>query len=231
MYFFNIIAQTENATEVAEAAEAAQTGLVPINEIWTRITSLQLIEALTFTSFGLVCLFYGWRVFKALVIISFTLLGGATGMIISKKIGGENNPLLGILMAIVFGIVSIPLMRWAVGLLGAAAGALLAAGIWYACKLPDAYMWAGAIIGAVAGGMISFIVFKIAVMLFSSLGGSILFVAGSLALLYIFPQTKTQIEAFYFDSQWFLPVTVIVPTVIGLYWQNKFIKSSQDWSL
>jgi len=45
-------------------------------------------------------------------------------------------------------------------------------------------MWAGGVIGVVAGGMISFIVFKIAVMLFTSLGGGAITLVGILSLLH-----------------------------------------------
>ncbi|MHC4763460.1 MAG: hypothetical protein ACYS71_08890 [Planctomycetota bacterium] len=188
-------------TILAQAAETArettqtiEPSIVPIDRIWEQIISLGKLEALTFVSFGAVCLFYGWRVFKVLVVISFALLGLIAGIAISDRIGGGNNPLLGILMGVVFGIVSVPLMRWAVSILGAAAGATLTAGLWYAFRMPEEYIWAGGLIGLIAGGMISFIVFRIAVMLFSSLGGSGLMVAGVLALLHLYPQTEKQVE-------------------------------------
>ena len=67
--------------------------------------------------------------------------------------------------------------------------------------------------------MISFIIFKIAVMLFSSLGGSALVVTGVLALLYLYPQTSEKVEELVFAHRWFLPVLLIVPTGIGLILQ------------
>ena len=68
---------------LAQAAESSGTGegaVVPMDMIWKQITSLSLIEALTFISFGVVCLFYGWRVFKVLVVISFALIGLYVGI-------------------------------------------------------------------------------------------------------------------------------------------------------
>src|SRR6056297_1931202 len=96
MDFFSILAQT--AEQAPEKAGEAQ--IIPIELIWNQITNLGLIEALTFMSFGAVCLFYGWRIFKILVIIAFALAGLAIGWKISNIVGGGNNPLLGILMAI-----------------------------------------------------------------------------------------------------------------------------------
>lgn len=225
-----ILAQTAEAVRQT-TQQTIETSIVPIDRIWEQIISLGKLEALTFISFGAVCLFYGWRVFKVLVVISFSLLGLMAGIAISERIGGGNNPLLGILMGIVCGVVSVPLMRWAVSILGAAAGATLTAGLWFAFKLPEEYIWAGGLIGLIAGGMISFIVFRIAVMLFSSLGGSGLITAGTLALLHLYPQTEKQVEELVFTEQWFLPLALLIPTVLGVYLQNKFIKESANWSM
>jgi len=227
---FTILAETVQTT--SQTAEQAAEGIVPIDFIWEQIISLNLVEALTFISFGAVCLLYGWRVFKVLVVISFGLIGLALGIMASDKVSGENHQLLGGLIGLgLFGLLSVPLMRWGVSVLGAVAGGILASGLWYAFKLPEQYIWAGGLVGVVAGGMISFIVFRIAVMLFSSFGGSVLIVVGTLALLYLYPQTKVQVEDMVFNEKWFLPTTMIVPTAIGVILQNKFIKGSTQWSI
>jgi len=224
-------------TILAQAVEtagpkAAEEAIVPIDVFWEQITSLGWLEALTFISFGAVCLFYGWRVFKILVIISFGLLGLVLGMIISEKVIGLNNQLVGGLIGLVLmAVLSVPLMRYAVSILGAVAGGILTSGIWYACQLNERYLWAGALIGIIAGGMISFIIFKIAVILFSSLWGSGLMVAGSLALLYLYPQTTEQVEQLIFTKKWFLPAVLMIPTLVGVVLQNKFVKGSKDWDM
>jgi len=224
-------------TILAQAAEtasarAAEEAVVPIESFWVYVTSLNLVEAITFISFGAVCLFYGWRVFKILVVISFGLLGAFLGVAITDKIVGLNNQLVGGLVGMgVLAVLSVPLMRWAVCILGAAAGGILTSGIWYACGLPERYIWAGALIGMVAGGMISFIVFKVAVVLFSSLSGSALMVVGMLALLNRYLNTNGQVEQLVCQQKWFLPVVLMVPTIAGIILQNKFVKSSKDWDI
>ena len=47
MDYFMILAQT---------AEASEEAVVPMDVFWEQITSLSLVEALTFISFGVVCL-------------------------------------------------------------------------------------------------------------------------------------------------------------------------------
>ena len=220
--------------QAAEAAgpEAAEEAIVPIDLFWTQITSLGLLEALTFISFGAVCLIYGWRVFKMLVVISFGLLGLLLGITVSDKVSGGDSQILGGLIGLgLMAALSVPLMRWSVCILGAVAGGTLTSGIWYACGLTETYIWAGALIGIVAGGMISFIIFKVAVILFSSLGGSGLMATGILALLYLYPQTTEKVEELIFTQKWFLPTMLMAPTLVGLILQNKFVKSSKEWDL
>jgi hypothetical protein len=230
MDYFTILAQTAAQT-ATQPTEQTQT-IVPIDLFWEQITSLSLLEALTFISFGVVCLFYGWRVFKVLVVINFALLGMMMGMAITDKIIGLNNQFAGgIAGMILLAVLSVPLMRWSVCLLGAAAGGILTSGMWYAFGLTEKYIWAGGLIGIVAGGMISFIIFKAAVILFSSLWGSLLIVVGSLALLYLYPRTSTKVEDLVFSLKWFLPTLIIAPTAIGFILQHKFLKTSKEYNL
>jgi len=218
----------------ASAEAAAGQGIVPLDEIWGQIIALSWLQAVIAVSFGAVYLFYGWRIFKILVIICFALVGMFAGM----KIGAQYNNMEiwgGVAGLVLMGAVAVPLMRWAVSILGAIAGGTLTAAIWYAFELPEKYILAGAIIGIIAGGMISFIVFRIAVMLFTSMGGSALIVSGMLALLYRYESIQTppteRIKDLFYNQNWFLPVLLLMPTVAGIIIQNKFIKGSRDWSV
>ena len=62
------------------------TRVVPIDAFWNHITSLGQLEAFMFLSFGVVWLLYGWRVFKVLVVISFSLIGLVLGMAVTKQV-------------------------------------------------------------------------------------------------------------------------------------------------
>jgi len=227
MDFVAILAET-----AGNAQQAAKGSIVPVDVIWQNVTALNLLEAMTFISFGIVCLFYGWRVFKLLVIISFALLGMVLGTVAGHRIGGENSQVWGgVVGLVIMAAASVKLTQWAVSLLGALAGAIVTAGIWYAAKLPEEYIWAGGLVGVVGGGMISFVVFKISVMLFTSLGGSALLVTGVLALLHLYQPTADKVWELVFTKQWFLPTVLIVPMLVGMYVQNRFIKGSKDWNI
>jgi hypothetical protein len=213
------------------AQQSGEKNIVPLKIIWDHVSKLDLVEALTFISFGTVCLFYGWRIFKILVTICFGLVGLAVGVWVNNQLVGGNVVWLAVFSVLVFAIFSIPLMRWGVTVLGAVSGGILTAGVWLAVGLPQEYVWAGGLVGLIAGGMISFIVFKIAVILFTSLGGSTLMTVGILAVLYGYMVDRQKLETLVFNYQWFLPAMILVPMAVGIFMQHRFIKTAQDWSV
>ena len=230
MDHITILAAAKNAKVPTEDIQ-----VVPIDFIWEQITALTWFQAVLAISFGVVYLMYGWRIFRVLVVISFALLGMLGGIHVGKFFSGSEiwGGVVGLLLA---AFLSMPLMKWCVCILGATAGGILTGGVWYAFELPQAYIWAGSLVGVVAGGMISFIVLKAAVMLFTSLGGSGITVIGVLALLHIYETTVANpatdnIRTLVFERDWFLPMALMVPTILGMMLQNKFIKHSHKWEL
>jgi len=218
------------------AQATTETGSIDVTRniletIWAQIQALGVVEALTFVSFGTVCMFYGWRIFKILVCICFALLGLAAGVWLNRYIEGDVIWLSAIFAAIC-AFFAVPLMKHGVCVLGAVAGGILTSGIWLAFGLPADYFWAGGLVGLVAGGMLRFVAFKGAVMLFTSLGGSMLVATGVLAIchLYVF-RSPNQIHTVLLNEKWFLPVILVLPMMIGMYFQHKFMKNEQDWSV
>jgi hypothetical protein len=217
-------------------ASGKQTSIIPTDLIWEQISSLTWLQALIAVSFGAVYLFYGWRIFKVLAVVSFGMLGLFAGMKVGEMMGSPDSVLWGgVIGLVVLAILSIPLMKWAVSILGAVAGGIITSGLWYACGLPQQYIWAGAIIGIIAGGMISFIVFRISVMLFTSLGGAMLIIVGILSLFYRYEQNKIEptnfVRSLVNDYNWFLPAILIFTTFVGMVIQNKLVKGASDWKL
>jgi hypothetical protein len=216
---------------LAGAAEKApQQTIVPMDQLWKHISSLDLVEALTFISFGTVCLFYGWRVFKILVTICFGLLGLCLGAWANAELIHGNGIWLSLICAVFFAALSIPFMRWGVTVLGALSGGILLSGVWLAASLPENSIWMGTVFGLVVGGMVSFIIFKIAVILFTSLGGSVLLAMGSLAILYNEQVVKSkELEDFVLQHPWFLPIFLLAPLGLGVYLQYRASKGAPEF--
>jgi hypothetical protein len=224
-----LLAATETSSGAKESAfNMDQT----LNFVWEQITSLTWLQAVIGISFGMVYLLYGWRIFRILVVICFALIGLFLGIMAGQKFGSELMG--GVMGTIGFAILAMWLVKWCVSVLGAAAGGIVTGGLWYAVGLPEQYIWAGAIIGVVAGGMMSFILLKISVMLFTSMGGAAILAISFLALLHQY-ETKVlspvtdNIHQLLFDKVWFLPMTIIIPTIIGMIVQNSLIKKSSEW--
>jgi hypothetical protein len=227
----NILMSILQIALAAQPTAGKQPPATPLSTMWQHVNTLDVVEALTFISFGVVCLFYGWRIFKILVTICFGLLGLLVGIWANDRLIDGNVIWLAMICILFFSILSIPLMRWGVSILGSFSGGILTAGATLALGLQDQkLLLAGGLVGLVAGGMISFIVFKVAVILFTSLGGSTLIVVGFLAVLHQ-NVDPGKLEAIVSNYRWFLPLMLLVPMIIGSILQYRFIKTAQDWSV
>jgi hypothetical protein len=206
--------------------------------LYELVSGLHWLYAMLLLSVGVVYMLYGWRIFRALVVISFGFMGMFLGMLSADKLSTNDHALMwgGIIGMALFAAIAVPLMKWCVSVLGAMAGGILTSGIWIALDLSDAYLPAGFIVGFIAGGLISFIMLKVSVMLFTSLGGSLITVTGLLALLYQYDVRVSDPMTFYtynliLTHPWFLPLAVIIPTIGGMLVQNKLIKHSPKWEI
>jgi hypothetical protein len=226
---------------VSEQAPAASP-LFDVGEaklsLYELISDLHWLYAMLLLSVGVVYMLYGWRIFRALVVISFGFIGMFLGMLSADKLSTNDHALMwgGIIGMALFASIAVPLMKWCVSILGAMAGGILTSGIWIALDLSDTYLPAGFIVGFIAGGLISFIMLKVSVMLFTSLGGSLITVTGLLALLNQYDVRVSDPMTFYtynliLTHSWFLPLAVVIPTIGGMLLQNKLIKLSPNWEI
>ncbi|MBP8304135.1 MAG: hypothetical protein KBE04_08420 [Phycisphaerae bacterium] len=213
---------------LAEAADAAP--LDPnvadpiIRAVWSQVVKLGPVEALTFISFGVVCLVYGWRIYKVLTTICFGLVGLVIGVLLNERLVGGNVVWLCAITTSVFVILSVLFMKWGVCILGATAGTILAGGVWLGFNLPLQYLWAGSLTGLVAGGLISFAAFKASVVLFSSLQGSLLLTTGALAVCHQYLAGRDRLEAAFTGQKWLLPLVLLAPLAVGLVIQYRISK-------
>ena len=225
---------TEQASATSPLFDVGEAKL----SLYELISDLHWLYAMLLLSVGVVYLLYGWRIFRALVVISFGFIGMFLGMLSADKLSSNDHALMwgGIIGMALFAAIAVPLMKWCVSVLGAVAGGILTSGIWIALDLSDTYLPAGFIVGFIAGGLISFIMLKVSVMLFTSLGGSLITVTGLLALLYQYDVKVSDPMTFYtynliLTHPWFLPLAIIIPTIAGMLIQNKLIKHSPQWEI
>ncbi|MAE61481.1 MAG: hypothetical protein CMJ49_09020 [Planctomycetaceae bacterium] len=186
---------------------------------------------------GLACLLRGHRWYRIIVVI----MAAAMGAVIGYRLGAEIESAevivagcLGVLLA----VVAWPLMKYAVALCGGLAGAMIGANVWASlCGFvnteqnmimsPDSY-WAGALIGLVVLGMLSFIVFDLTIMMFTAFSGSLLIVLGVIALLLQVSNFQETVTTSLQSSPMIVPMLVIVPAVVGLIIQQAVSKGAES---
>ncbi|MGD0573716.1 MAG: hypothetical protein ABSB11_11955 [Sedimentisphaerales bacterium] len=231
MSFSLLLARTAHHLDNINVEYGTKYVLRALDFVWQQTTLLTWLQAVIGISFGVIILMYGWKIYKTLTVIGFGLLGLFLGLLVGNYI---QKPIPGaIIGCILLVILAIPLMRWAVAILAAVAGGILAAGIWHSCNLPQEFVWAGALTGIVAGGMVSFVVFRLSVMLFTSLAGTSLIVIGAFALIYRYENfasdpVTTHLNQLYYSNPWFLPLLLTGGTILGILIQLRSGKNSKE---
>jgi hypothetical protein len=216
----------EKAAEKVDAAGAAVVNLWPnLPKHWPGqmdlLTWAQNMGALTAALLvlaGCVYLLFGVYAYRALVTINAAVAGAYIGALIGTKAG---NATAG---AMVGGFAACalawPLMKYAVAVTGAIFGALLGASIWRAAGLEGHYAWAGGGMGLIFFGMLSFLLFRGSIMMFTSLQGSVMLVFGLLGLIYKYQELAPKVSDHLLARQFLLPLFIFVPATLGLIWQQ-----------
>ena len=193
------------------------------------IQKLGVVWGFVFVIVGLLCLFNGYKWYRVTTVGLALILGLFAGYILGEHIGAP-FVVAGCLGALCFA-VAFPLLKYAVAALGGLAGAFVGANTWQAVALGlnnvagpetvpvDAY-WAGALAGLLFCGMLAFILFKLSVVLYTSVSGSTLAVIGSLALVMTIEPWQQVVVSALTESPAVVPILVFVPAVIGLILQH-----------
>jgi hypothetical protein len=231
MSFSLLLVQTSHRFDNFNTEYGTKYVLRVLDFFWQQATILTWLQAVVGISFGIIILMYGAKIYKTLTAIGFGLIGLFLGLWIGTQF---HRPLPGAIVGCALLVtLAIPLIRWAVAILGAVAGGILAGGIWHSCNLPQEFVWAGALTGIVAGFMVSFVIFNLSVMLFTSLSGTMLVVIGAFALIYRYetfatnPPT-THLNELYYGNGWFLPLILVVGTLFGILLQFRAGKGSKE---
>jgi hypothetical protein len=167
---------------------------------------------------GVVYLLWGWYLFKTLVTLNAAFLGGFVGM----RIGGHaGSAIAGFCVGgFVCAAIAWPLMKYAVAVMGGVFGALLGASIWRSVGLEPSLCWAGALVGLVGFGLLSFIIFRGSVMMYTSLQGSVMLIFGILGLIYKYQSVAPRVTENMINQQFLLPLAIFIPALLGLIYQQ-----------
>ncbi len=194
-------------------------------ELMKKLQALPAAIAGVLLAVGLVCLLSGCKMYRPVVIF----IAALTGLVIGFQLGAvvDAELIVAVCLGVLLAVVAWPLMKYAVALAGGLAGAFLGANAWtagmeivYHHKTPpvDAH-WIGALIGLMMLGLLSFLLFEISVLLFTSISGAVLAMMGTLALLLQVPAFHDTIIS-EIRNPAVLPLMLLVPTAIGIVFQH-----------
>jgi len=167
---------------------------------------------------GVIYLLFGIYMFRVLVMLNAALLGAYLGALIGER--GHAAAAGAFLGGFTAAAVTWPLMKYAVAVMGGLFGAVLGASIWRTCGLEPNYAWAGGMTGLVGFGMLSFILFRGSIMMFTSLQGAVMLVFGILGLVYKYQGLAPSITENIMFKPFILPAVIFIPAILGLIYQQ-----------
>lgn len=232
----NILAQAQPTADPGQSAVQLPgifrriDALAHPDELIAVLQDMSWVIAAILVAVGLVCMLQGYKLYRWVVLLVALGLGMAVGWQLGEHIQAEVivAGCLGVLLA----VVAWPFMKFAVAACGGLAGAFIGANCWTAIAVqankvgainlpPDAY-WAGALMGLILFGLLSFILFEVSVVVFTSFSGSVLATLGVIGLLLQVPSWQTGIANAIKANPMVVPMLVIVPAVAGLVIQHGF---------
>ncbi len=199
--------------------ELELSNLIPVAQayFWQWVHRLGWIEAACLVPLGVMCMLYGWKVFKGVVLV-FCAIGGAIG-------GGYLGATQGYGLAgavggaLVVAVIAWPLMRYIIGILGGAAGAIGGLLLWRQFNLDPELIWVGGVAGFLLCGVLAFAVLRFAVMLLSSLQGAGCALAGIVAIAMRLPEIASYARKLETTGWWILPATLGACVCFGFFFQ------------
>jgi len=235
---FTLLSQAEPARSIGDVVTsifANHDALVHSDVLLDNLKSLSIVWAVVFLAAGLVCMLHGYRFYRTFTVVLAAAIGVFAGFHLGQSIG--HPEILAASLGLLLGIGCFPLMKYAVAALGGLVGSFIGANAWTSIgallgkeTAPDTY-WVGALVGLVVFGMLAFILFKLSIVLFTSVSGSTIAVMGGIALLLQIPglgENVTQIIRQPRGQAVIIPLLVLVPAIIGLILQESQENVHQD---
>ena len=203
-------------------------GLAQPAQLLPLLQNLMTVWAVVFIVVGLLCMFNGYRFYKVATVALALMIGMFGGYWLGEQI---RAPFIiagcgGVLLA----VIAWPMMKYAVAVFGGLAGAFAGANLWSGFthalrvgagyEIPSNTYWIGALVGLLVCGMLAFILFKLSIVLFTSVTGSTLAVMGVLALLMSFAPWRDPISQSLVENNVLIPLLVFIPALIALILQE-----------
>ncbi|MBC7782319.1 MAG: hypothetical protein H7144_00650 [Burkholderiales bacterium] len=207
-----------SARSADQALDALRQGMAQ-TDLLEACHDMNVAAAVVLIFAGVIFLLWGFYAFKTLVTLNAAIIGAWLGAMIGEHAGA---PLpAAIIGAIVAATVTWPLMKYAVAIMGGLIGMIIGMSLWRAFGLEPRFATAGGGMGLIFCGMLSFILFRTSVMMFTSLQGSIMLIFGILGVIYKFQGIDTgMLDHKLSVSPFVMPMAVFIASIGGIIYQN-----------
>ncbi len=201
------------------ALAAAAASLPEQNNILNMLVKAEPFFPAGLAIIGALLLIFGFTHHKWIAVINCIALGYLVGGILGEK--AQISVVGGVIGAVIFGAISWPLMKYAVAISGGLIGAIVGMGVWVYLGQPESQRWAGALIGLTVLGMLSFVLFKASVILYSCIQGAAMVVLGTCALLIKYTPWNTTLHNNFDTKPILMPVLVFAVALLGMIFQHQ----------
>ncbi len=183
------------------------------------LAGAQVVFPIALCIIGALLMIFGFKAYRWIVFLNFIALGYWLGELLGQK--SEVGMVGGVVGGVLMGIVAMPFMKYAVAVCGGLVGAVIGMLVWTYCKQPLDMAWAGGLVGLAVLGMLSFILFKTTVILFTSVEGAAMFVLGASALLMRYPPWSQDVGNSLVNKPVLMPLLVTSIAILALFWQHQ----------
>ncbi len=199
------------------------------SQLLQELTTAEIFFPVALIIVGGLLMSFGFKAYKWIVLLNFVVIGWWLGSQIFLKTQTAETPDKGaddlmivssVAGAMLMGIIAWPLLRWSVAACGGLVGFGIGMVVWAYCGQPVNMAWAGGLVGLVILGMLSFVLFKTTVILFTSIEGAALFVFGTCALLMRYAPWEKQVASSV-SKPILIPMVITTIAAISLFWQHQ----------
>ncbi|MBX3374802.1 MAG: hypothetical protein KF817_13305 [Phycisphaeraceae bacterium] len=189
------------------------------------LASLPLVAAMSVVAVGVLCVLNGYRWHKWVVAILAFLAGLGIGHALAQEMGRPT--IVAAAVGCLCAIVATPLLKITVAIFGGLTGAFIGVNAWSVAQpesVADA-RWAGALLGFVVLAMASLILYRFVVVLFTSVGGSLMVVFGAITLLMHVPSWDGAVRETFTSTPMLVPLLVALAAVGGFVLQESRMRA------
>ena len=188
-------------------------------DLISQLSALPALAGVVLIAVGAACVFNGYRWHRWIMVVLALLLGYGLGQMLSSELG--RSSVIAMALGVLLAAIATPMLKFTVAFFAGVAGAVIGGTLWAMFKADQPELaWAGAGMGFIALALMSFIFFRIVVILFTSVGGGAMLVLGSIALLLQLDTTQSVVKEQLLAHTSVVSILVLATAAIGFVTQE-----------